>query len=59
MESNLNYNVKELKLNELSSISGGDRITRAVFTWLGNIVGHLERSMGADAQHGVKVRNYN
>jgi hypothetical protein len=55
MKSNLNYKVKELKLEELTSISGGDRITRAFFSWLGGIVGHIEASMAADAQHGVRV----
>jgi hypothetical protein len=50
MKNNLNYNVKEL-----NSISGGDRITGAFFRWLGGIVGHIENSMAADAQHDVRV----
>lgn len=56
MMDNLNFNVKELKFEELSSISGGDRITQAFFSWLGGLIGSIEAAGNAEAQHGVRVR---
>ncbi len=55
MNSKLNHNVKELNSDELRSISGGDSITRAFFSYLGAMAGAISAAMEAEAQHGVRV----
>lgn len=45
--------MKELNKKELIEISGGDRITRAFFSWLGTMAAVVAEFNEADQQTGV------
>ncbi|MBF7092725.1 hypothetical protein IUY40_14405 [Flavobacterium sp. ALJ2] len=46
-------NVIELKNEELISISGGDKLTRRFFSWLGDMAAVIGNAMESDAQYGA------
>ena len=46
-------NVIELQNDELISISGGDKLTRRFFSWLGDMAAVIGNAMESDSQHGV------
>lgn len=48
-----NINIVELQVEELNSISGGDRLTQRFFSWLGGMAAVIGNAMESDAQHGV------
>ncbi|MBC5837286.1 hypothetical protein [Flavobacterium muglaense] len=51
--NNLEINIVDLQIEELETITGGDRLTRAFFSWLGDMAAVLGNAMESDAQHGV------
>jgi hypothetical protein len=53
MMNMLDINLVELQIEELQTITGGDRLTRAFFGWLGDMAAVLGNAMESDAQHGV------
>ncbi|MFE3872290.1 hypothetical protein ACFX5F_13765 [Flavobacterium sp. ZS1P70] len=46
-------NIVELQKNELELITGGDSITRAVFSWLGSMAAVITNAMASDAELGA------
>jgi hypothetical protein len=48
-----NINIIELQQEELESITGGDSLTRAFFSWLGRMAAVIGNAMESDAQHGA------